>query len=151
MIYYISRIAAPILFENTGKVFLLFTLTYGEDLTTATKIDHYVKEENMFLFKKIVAPLFAPLTLIIELLLIGLILLLFTKRQKTGKAIITFGVIMLATLGYGYFSDFLLAPLERQYPPLMIESTDGKLPSSDTWCGCGISVVLLLLSMLRGV
>jgi uncharacterized SAM-binding protein YcdF (DUF218 family) len=86
----------------------------------------------MFVFKKIVAPLFAPLTLILEILLIGLVLLLFTKRQKTGKLIITSGVIMLAILGYGSFSDFLLAPLERQYPPLIMESADSKLSSSDS-------------------
>jgi len=86
----------------------------------------------MFLFKKIVAPLFSPVTLILEFFLIGLVLLWFTKKQKTGKTIITFGVIMLAILGYGSFSDFLLTPLERQYPPLMIESADGSLSSSDS-------------------
>ena len=86
----------------------------------------------MFLFKKIVAPLFSPVTLILELFLIGLVLLWFTKRQKTGKTIITFGVIVLAILSYGSFSDFLLTSLERQYPPLMIESADGSLSSSDS-------------------
>ena len=86
----------------------------------------------MFLFKKIVAPLFAPMTLILELFLIGLVLLWFTKRQKTGKAIITCGVLMLAILSYASFSDLLLIPLERQYPPLMIESADGGLSSSDS-------------------
>ena len=86
----------------------------------------------MFLFKKIVSPLFSPMTLILVLFLIGLVLLWFTKRQKTGKTIITFGVIVLAILSYGSFSDFLLTPLERQYPPLMIESADGGLSSSDS-------------------
>jgi uncharacterized SAM-binding protein YcdF (DUF218 family) len=85
----------------------------------------------MFLFKKIVAPLFSPVTLILALFLIGLVLLWFTRRQKTGKAVITFGVIMLALLGYGSFSDLLLVPLERQYPPLMMESAAG-LSSSDS-------------------
>jgi uncharacterized SAM-binding protein YcdF (DUF218 family) len=83
----------------------------------------------MFLFKKIVAPLFAPVTLILALFLIGLVLLWFTKRQKTGKAVITFGVIMLALLGYGSISDLLLVPLELQYPPLMMESAAGSLSS----------------------
>jgi uncharacterized SAM-binding protein YcdF (DUF218 family) len=87
----------------------------------------------MFLFKKIVAPLFAPVTLILELFVIGLVLLWFTKRQKTGKAIITCGALMLAILSYGSFSDLLLIPLERQYPPLMIENVDGGLSSSDSF------------------
>ena len=85
----------------------------------------------MFLFKKIVAPLFAPVTLILGSLLIGLVLLLFTRKQKTGKAIMTFGVIMLTILSYESFSDLLLIPLERQYHPLMIESTASGSPSSD--------------------
>lgn len=84
----------------------------------------------MFLFKKIVAPLFTPMTLILELFLIGLVLLWFTKRQKTGKVVITCGALMLAILSYGSFSDLLLIPLERQYPPLMIESADSA--SSDS-------------------
>ena len=79
----------------------------------------------MFLFKKIVAPLFSPVTLILALFLIGLVLLWFTRKQKTGKSVMTFSVIMLALLGYGSFSDLLLVPLERQYPPLMVESADG--------------------------
>jgi uncharacterized SAM-binding protein YcdF (DUF218 family) len=86
----------------------------------------------MFLFKKIVAPLFTPMTLILELFLIGLVLLWFTKRQKTGKAIIACGALMLAILSYGSFSDLLLMPFERQYPPLMIESAKSGLSSSDS-------------------
>jgi uncharacterized SAM-binding protein YcdF (DUF218 family) len=86
----------------------------------------------MFLFKRIVAPLFAPVTLILEFLLIGLVLLWLTKIQKTGKAIMTFGAIVLAILSYGSFSDLLLIPLERQYHPLIIESADGGLSSPDS-------------------
>jgi len=84
----------------------------------------------MFLFKKIVAPLLSPMTLILAFLLSGLVLLWFTRRQKTGKMIITLAVIMLALLSYGSFSDLLLVPLERQYPQLMVESTVGEPFSS---------------------
>ncbi|MGZ3593891.1 MAG: ElyC/SanA/YdcF family protein [Syntrophales bacterium] len=84
----------------------------------------------MFLFKKIVAPLFSPMTVILALLLIGLILLWFTKRQKTGKAVITLGVTMFALFAYGSFSDLFLSPLERQYPPFMLESADSRSSSS---------------------
>ncbi|MGA3208635.1 MAG: ElyC/SanA/YdcF family protein [Syntrophales bacterium] len=86
----------------------------------------------MFLFKKIIAPLFSPVILILALFIIGLVLLWFTRRQKTGKAVMTFGVIMLTLLAYGSFSNMLLVPLERQYPPLMMENAGGGLSSSDS-------------------
>jgi hypothetical protein len=38
----------------------------------------------MFLFKKIVAPFFFPLSLCLEILLFGLFLLWFTSREKFG-------------------------------------------------------------------
>jgi uncharacterized SAM-binding protein YcdF (DUF218 family) len=76
----------------------------------------------MFLFKKIFAPLFLPLSVVIALLLVGLFLVWFTRKQKTGKIVITTGVILLILLSYGFTSDRLLKPLERRFPPLMIDS-----------------------------
>ncbi|HUH67396.1 MAG TPA: ElyC/SanA/YdcF family protein [Syntrophales bacterium] len=75
----------------------------------------------MFLVKKIVSPLFAPVSIVLEVFLLGLIFLLFTKKQKTGKAIIIVGVIVIALFGYGVFSDTLLVHLERQYTPLFVD------------------------------
>lgn len=69
----------------------------------------------MFLLKKIVAPLFFPVSLCLELLLLGLFLLWFTRKQKTGKIIVSIGVILLGTLSYGAVSDILLQPLEYKY------------------------------------
>ena len=43
----------------------------------------------MFLFKKIVAPFFFPLSICLEILFLGLFLLWFTRRQKTGKIIVS--------------------------------------------------------------
>ncbi|NVM23000.1 MAG: envelope biogenesis factor ElyC [Desulfobacterales bacterium] len=73
----------------------------------------------MFLLKKIVAPLFFPIPLCIEVLLLGLFLLWFTRKQKTGKIVVSMGVVLLATLSYDAVSDALLKPLEYQHPPLM--------------------------------
>jgi len=50
----------------------------------------------MFLLKKIVSPLFLPLPLCIEILLLGLIVLLFTRKQRTGKVVVSVGVVLLA-------------------------------------------------------
>lgn len=71
----------------------------------------------MFLFKKIVAPLFLPLPLCFLLIGAGLALLWFSRRQKTGKVIVTSGFAVLVVLTYGWLSDPLLRSLERAYPP----------------------------------
>lgn len=76
----------------------------------------------MFLLKKIVSPLFSPLSVVIGLLLIGLFLVWFTRKQKTGKTLITAGAAILLFLSYGFVSDCLIKTLERQYQPLMVES-----------------------------
>jgi uncharacterized SAM-binding protein YcdF (DUF218 family) len=73
----------------------------------------------MFLLKKIVAPLFFPMTLILGILILGLFLLLLTRRQKTGKIFVLIGIIFLGMLSYNAISDGLLRPLEYQYPPLL--------------------------------
>ena len=73
----------------------------------------------MFLLKKIVAPLFFPMTLILGILLLGLFLVSLTRKQKTGKVIVLIGIIFLGMLSYDAVSDKLLQPLEYQYPSLL--------------------------------
>jgi len=72
----------------------------------------------MFLLKKIVAPLFFPLSLCLEILLAGIFLLWFTRKQKAGKIIVSMGVVVLIALSYGAASETLLRPLEYKYPPM---------------------------------
>ncbi len=73
----------------------------------------------MFLLKKIVSPLFYPLTLILGILLLGLFLLARTRRQKTGKIVILMGILSLGLLSFDPVSEALLRPLEYKYPPLL--------------------------------
>ena len=73
----------------------------------------------MFLLKKIIAPLFFPVSLCIELLLLGLFLLWFTCKQRAGKIVVSLGVVLLCILSYGAISDIFLRPLEHKYPPLI--------------------------------
>ncbi|MEA3428477.1 MAG: envelope biogenesis factor ElyC [Thermodesulfobacteriota bacterium] len=73
----------------------------------------------MFLFKKIVAPLFFPLSIILEILILGIFLLWFTGRQKTGKMVVFAGVLLLALFSYTSMSEVCLRPLEYKYPPLV--------------------------------
>lgn len=82
----------------------------------------------MFLLKKIISPLFYPLPLCLILMICGLFLLWFTKRQKSGKILVSMGVIFMALLSYGAISDSLLGPLERTFPPLLMGKTSGPVP-----------------------
>jgi hypothetical protein len=68
----------------------------------------------MFLFKKLVSPLLFPLPLASFLLLLGLALLWFTKKQKAGKVLVSAGTFWLLSLGFGIFAPWTLAPLEPQ-------------------------------------
>ena len=70
------------------------------------------------LIKKFIAPLFFPLSISLELLLIGIYLLLFSKRQTSGKVFVVFGFLLLATAGHQIPSDKLLGPLESKYQPV---------------------------------
>jgi uncharacterized SAM-binding protein YcdF (DUF218 family) len=73
----------------------------------------------VFLFKKILAPFLLPFSICLEILLLGLILLWFTSRQRTGKVVLSIGVLLLALLSFSAFSDKLLGPLEYKYSPIL--------------------------------
>ena len=73
----------------------------------------------MFLFKKIVAPFFFPLSICLEILFLGLFFLWFTRRQKAGKIIVSSGILILTVISYNAFSNMLLRPLESKYPPVI--------------------------------
>ena len=73
----------------------------------------------MFLLKKMLAPLFFPVSLCLEILLLGLILLWFTRKQKTGKVVLSIGFLFLALLSFDATSDKLSQPLEYKYPPVL--------------------------------
>ena len=75
------------------------------------------------ILKKMVSRLFFPLPLCLEILLVGLLLLWFTKKQKSGRIIITVGTILLLLLSYDRFSGDLLRGLERSYRPYSLATT----------------------------
>jgi len=72
----------------------------------------------MFLLKKITGLILSPLTVCVVLLVSGLFLLLFTRRQKTGKFTVTLGVVFLLLMSYDALPDRALGTLERRYTPL---------------------------------
>lgn len=73
----------------------------------------------MFLLKKIVAPFLYPLPLCLWILLLGLVILWGTRRQRLGKAVVTLGTVLLFLLSSYFFTSRLTQPLEQQYPPLL--------------------------------
>ncbi|MGO8750813.1 MAG: ElyC/SanA/YdcF family protein [Thermoguttaceae bacterium] len=72
----------------------------------------------MYLFKKLVSRFFFPLPLCLGLLLAGLILLWFTKKQKAGKTLVSIAVLLLMLLSHSVVGDMLLGRLESAYPAL---------------------------------
>ncbi len=75
--------------------------------------------ETLFLLKKIVSPLFQPLSIVLALLVSGLILLWMTRRKSLGKIFITLGAILLLLASYGFLADQLVVSLENRYLPLL--------------------------------
>jgi uncharacterized SAM-binding protein YcdF (DUF218 family) len=73
----------------------------------------------MFAFKKYLGQLCSPLPLCGELLLLGLLLLWLTRKQRTGKALVTLATLLLLFISTGPGSDWLVAPLEDEYPPVV--------------------------------
>ncbi len=78
---------------------------------------------NVFIAKKIVANLLAPLPFCLLVLLSGIFLLWATRRRKAGKILVTLGALLMLLFGYGVAPSALLKPLERKYAP--ISSVEG--------------------------
>jgi uncharacterized SAM-binding protein YcdF (DUF218 family) len=74
----------------------------------------------MFSLKKFLAPLFSPLSICVELMAFGLVLLLFSRKQKTGKFFVVLGMVVLVMCSYEGVSGRILRTLEAQYPPLQV-------------------------------
>jgi uncharacterized SAM-binding protein YcdF (DUF218 family) len=72
----------------------------------------------MFLVKKCFSRMFFPLPLCCELLVVGMLLLWLSKRQRVAKSLVSIGVLLLLILSNAQIGDLLVSPLESRYPPL---------------------------------
>ena len=72
-----------------------------------------------FVFKKVVARLLSPVAVCVDILLLGVVLLCFTRRQKAGKAFVSAATLLLLLLTNTIIPRMLLRSLERRYPPLL--------------------------------
>ena len=72
---------------------------------------------DFFILKKIVSRLFFPLPLCIELMGIGLVLHLFSRKKKTASLFLGCGFLLLILFSLQGPSNLLLCPLESIYKP----------------------------------
>ncbi|HIH5943142.1 TPA: envelope biogenesis factor ElyC, partial [Proteus mirabilis] len=69
----------------------------------------------LFLLKKYLGSLIMPLPLLLIIAFFALILLWFTRWQKTGKSVLTIVIVLLTLLGMQPVADTLLMPSEKAY------------------------------------
>lgn len=75
----------------------------------------------MFIIKKICAQLISPVSLMLGISLIGLLLLVFTKRQRAGKVLVSIGLFLMLLFSYSVMPNYLLRSLEGKYDPYHIQ------------------------------
>jgi len=73
----------------------------------------------LFLLKKIAGEALSPLSIVVLVLLVGLVLLWFTQRQRLAKLIATAGFLLLVAVSYGLLGGPALHALESDYEPLV--------------------------------
>jgi uncharacterized SAM-binding protein YcdF (DUF218 family) len=72
----------------------------------------------MFFLKKLVSGFLVPSSVCVMLMLAGLVLLWFTRRDRLGKILTSVGVGLLLLFSMPALSELMLAPLENRNPPL---------------------------------
>ena len=74
----------------------------------------------MFELKKWLGQLLMPLPFSLSLLLLALLLLWFTRFQKSGKLLATLSLVIIALMGMRPVSYELARSLEQTYPPFEV-------------------------------
>lgn len=87
----------------------------------------------MFMFKKIISNFFFPTPLGLGIALLGLILLWFTSRQKTGKILVSVGLTIVTIFSYHIIAKLLWQPFKNEYHTVEsrnpLELTDKEIVS----------------------
>ena len=81
--------------------------------------------------KKLISSFLMPMPFSILISLIGLFLLWFTKRQRTGKIFVSLGMVFMLVFSYSAVSNRLLKPLEKKYDTDTMQ-LENSLPSENT-------------------
>ncbi|MBK9992328.1 MAG: YdcF family protein [Verrucomicrobia bacterium] len=88
----------------------------------------------LFWLKKILTLPFLPLHFALMAGSAGIVLLFWTKRQKTGRALVTIAVLALAIFSNKGVARFLIAPLESQYAAIPEARSTSELPARIQAC-----------------
>ena len=70
----------------------------------------------LFTLKKVIGSLLMPFPALLLLMALGILLLWFSRWQKSGKILITTAWLLLLLVGLQPVADRLLSPLEKQFP-----------------------------------
>ena len=81
---------------------------------------------DMFRLKKIAAAFIYPTPMCLEFLLLGVFLLLFTRRQTLGKVLVCIGTLLLFTFSFPLFPGLLLHNLEGSYQVLQSQENGAQ-------------------------
>ena len=79
-----------------------------------------MREKSVFELKKWLGQLLMPLPFSLSLLLLALLLLWFTRFQKTGKLLATCSLVIITLMGLRPISYELARPLEQRFPPFEV-------------------------------
>ena len=74
----------------------------------------------MFFLTKLAGALLKPLTLIVAALVLGLLLAAFSRFRRSGLVLMGLATLTLALISWWPVANQLIAPLERQYPPVAV-------------------------------
>jgi uncharacterized SAM-binding protein YcdF (DUF218 family) len=85
----------------------------------------------MFALKKLLSACLQPCPLLLATMTLGLILVCFTRKQRTAKTMLTAGLAFLALLLLEPVAGALVRPLEAAYPPLLAEATSASATLPD--------------------
>lgn len=86
---------------------------------------------TLFLVKKIIEPLFYPLSVVFIFLFAGLVFLWQSKRRRTGLILATVGFVILGCSSFDFLTGFLTQSLENHYPPLLF--SEKNRPKDVQW------------------
>jgi uncharacterized SAM-binding protein YcdF (DUF218 family) len=94
----------------------------------------------LFWLKKLIGYCLMPVPVCVGLLVIGCVLLLWTKRTRLGRTLILTGTLLFALFSNQLFSGWLVRPLENRYPPIP-ELVHGR-PIPPALAACRYVIVL---------
>lgn len=88
----------------------------------------------MFWLKKLLSPLFMPLSLVLLGGALGTLLAWSRRWHRAGRVLFTLAILVLLLAGNGWVSKALIRPLELRYPPVRELGPGAPLPPALAAC-----------------